>query len=242
MTDVAPAVRRGARDGSSAPDTRCRDVAIAHAERTADVYLHIVPAGGVVVSRAAARAARRQVLAGRAAAPRDGPLHPRGRLPARACTGATALRRAVDRALEGLDALLLPALADRRAAARRRVRRRSTARSEPVRAMMLRLTQLFNITGHPAIAIPCGTGADGLPRAIQLVGHRGGTERLLAVAAAVERQMTGGPDRSAAARDERPDWSRPAAFPAARDDSRRRRACARRRVPAACPVSAVVRS
>ena len=64
--------------------------------------------------------------------------------------------------------------------------------SEPVRAIMLRLTQLFNITGHPAIAVPCGTGADGLPRAIQLVGHRGGTDRLLAVAATIERQMIGG--------------------------------------------------
>ena len=58
---------------------------------------------------------------------------------------------------------------------------------ELVRAMMLRLTQLFNITGHPAIALPCGRGDDGLPRGIQLVGHRGGTERLLSVAAAVER-------------------------------------------------------
>jgi Asp-tRNA(Asn)/Glu-tRNA(Gln) amidotransferase A subunit family amidase len=64
--------------------------------------------------------------------------------------------------------------------------------TEPVRAMMLRLTQLFNLTGHPAIAIPCGKGSDGLPRAIQLVGHRGGTERLLAVAAAVERQIIEG--------------------------------------------------
>jgi len=61
-----------------------------------------------------------------------------------------------------------------------------------VRAAMLRLTQLFNVTGHPAIAIPCGTGRDGLPRAIQLVGHRGATERLLEVAATVERQITGG--------------------------------------------------
>jgi Asp-tRNA(Asn)/Glu-tRNA(Gln) amidotransferase A subunit family amidase len=58
--------------------------------------------------------------------------------------------------------------------------------------MMLRLTQLFNITGHPAIALPCGAGADGLPRSVQLVGHRGGTDRLLTVAAAVERQIIGG--------------------------------------------------
>jgi Asp-tRNA(Asn)/Glu-tRNA(Gln) amidotransferase A subunit family amidase len=58
--------------------------------------------------------------------------------------------------------------------------------------MMLRLTQLFNVTGHPAIAMPCGQGRDGLPRAIQLVGHRGGTSRLLGAAATVERQIIGG--------------------------------------------------
>ena len=105
------------------------------------------------------------------------------------------LKKAVDRALEGLDALVLPALAIGAppiGAASVTV----GGRAEPVRAMMLRLTQLFNITGHPAIALPCGRGTDGLPRSIQLVGHRGGTARLLAVAAAVEaglRQITGGP-------------------------------------------------
>jgi Asp-tRNA(Asn)/Glu-tRNA(Gln) amidotransferase A subunit family amidase len=51
---------------------------------------------------------------------------------------------------------------------------------------MLGLTQLFNISGHPAIALPAGRGPEGLPRSIQLVGQRGRTERLLDVAAAVE--------------------------------------------------------
>ena len=82
----------------------------------------------------------------------------------RAMHARTALRRAVDRALEGLDALLLPALADRRAAARARRRSRSAARTSRCARSMLRLTQLFNVTGHPAIAIPCGIGRDGLPR------------------------------------------------------------------------------
>jgi aspartyl-tRNA(Asn)/glutamyl-tRNA(Gln) amidotransferase subunit A len=108
----------------------------------------------------------------------------------RAMHARMALRRAVDRALEGLDALLLPALpigAPLLGAATVTV----GGGTEPVRALMLRLTQLFNVTGHPAIAMPCGVGGDGLPRAIQLVGHRGSTERLLAVAAAVERQIIG---------------------------------------------------
>ena len=78
----------------------------------------------------------------------------------RAMHARPVLRRAVDRALEGLDALLLPALA----IGAPPLGAPSVTigdRAEPVRAMMLRLTQLFNITGHPAIAIPCGMGATG---------------------------------------------------------------------------------
>ena len=41
---------------------------------------------------------------------------------------------------------------------------------EPVRNVTLRLTQLFNVTGHPAITIPCGKTTDGLPIGAQLAG------------------------------------------------------------------------
>ena len=64
-------------------------------------------------------------------------------------------------------------------------------RQEPVRSAMLRLTQLFNVTGHPAIALPAGNGRDGLPRSLQLVAGR--TSRLLAVAREVEPYSSGGP-------------------------------------------------
>jgi aspartyl-tRNA(Asn)/glutamyl-tRNA(Gln) amidotransferase subunit A len=103
-----------------------------------------------------------------------------------------ALTGAVDRALDGCDALLLPALAIPAPVIGTASVEVGTA-VQPVRAAMLKLTQLFNITGHPAIAIPAGDGRDGLPRSIQLVGHRGRTERLLEVAAAVERQIIAGP-------------------------------------------------
>jgi Asp-tRNA(Asn)/Glu-tRNA(Gln) amidotransferase A subunit family amidase len=63
---------------------------------------------------------------------------------------------------------------------------------EPVRAIMLKLTQLFDITGHPAIAIPAGI-ADGLPVGMQLVGRHGETSELLALAAAAEPYISGGP-------------------------------------------------
>ncbi|MEQ1729885.1 MAG: amidase family protein [Vicinamibacterales bacterium] len=51
---------------------------------------------------------------------------------------------------------------------------------------MLRLTQLFNLTGHPAITLPCGTSASGLPCGLQLAGALGHTDALLGIARGVE--------------------------------------------------------
>ena len=59
--------------------------------------------------------------------------------------------------------------------------------NEPVRALLLRETQLFNVTGHPAISLPCGLTSAGLPCGLQLVGLRNQTEALLSVAAGVEQ-------------------------------------------------------
>jgi aspartyl-tRNA(Asn)/glutamyl-tRNA(Gln) amidotransferase subunit A len=61
--------------------------------------------------------------------------------------------------------------------------------SEPVRALMLRLTQLFNVTGHPAISIPCGSTTDGLPVGLQLVGRRSQTSDLLSTALVIEHLL-----------------------------------------------------
>ena len=47
-------------------------------------------------------------------------------------------------------------------------------------------TALFNITGQPALSLPVGIGEDGLPTAVQLVGHPLGEETLLQVASQVE--------------------------------------------------------
>jgi aspartyl-tRNA(Asn)/glutamyl-tRNA(Gln) amidotransferase subunit A len=60
-------------------------------------------------------------------------------------------------------------------------------RTEAVRAVMLRLTQLFDITGHPAITIPIPpVTAPHLPVGFQLVGRRSQTAVMLAVARALE--------------------------------------------------------
>jgi aspartyl-tRNA(Asn)/glutamyl-tRNA(Gln) amidotransferase subunit A len=58
---------------------------------------------------------------------------------------------------------------------------------DTVRRAWYPYTHPFNLTGHPAITLPCGMHSDGLPMAIQLVGRRGEDARLLGVAAAFER-------------------------------------------------------
>jgi aspartyl-tRNA(Asn)/glutamyl-tRNA(Gln) amidotransferase subunit A len=63
--------------------------------------------------------------------------------------------------------------------------------SEPVRKVMLRLTQLFDLTGHPAVSIPCGVTSAGLPCGLQLVGAIGHTDELMALAAALEATIRG---------------------------------------------------
>jgi len=99
------------------------------------------------------------------------------------------LRARVDAALEGCDALLLPTQpmgAPPIGAATVEI----GGRPQPVRAAMLRLTQLFNITGHPAMAIPAGLGVDGLPRSVQIVAAR--TADVAAIGREVERYSSGG--------------------------------------------------
>ena len=90
-----------------------------------------------------------------------------------------------------MDALLLPALAIQAPPLGAATVPLGGA-DEPVRAAMLRLTQLFNLTGHPAIAIPAGLSRTGLPIGMQLVGRRQRPADLLAIAAAVEPQISGG--------------------------------------------------
>lgn len=47
-------------------------------------------------------------------------------------------------------------------------------------------TPLFNVTGQPAISLPLGESADGLPIGVQIVGRFGGEAALLSLAAELE--------------------------------------------------------
>ncbi len=49
----------------------------------------------------------------------------------------------------------------------------------------------ITLTAHPALVIPCGLDENGLPFGLQLVGHRYGEQRLLAIGAALEEAFAG---------------------------------------------------
>jgi aspartyl-tRNA(Asn)/glutamyl-tRNA(Gln) amidotransferase subunit A len=107
---------------------------------------------------------------------------------ARALRGREVITHEIERALDGVDALLLPALAIEAppiGASAVPIK----GGSDPVRNAMLRCTQPFNVSGHPAISVPCGMTAAGLPIGLQVVGHRGRTTDLLRIARTIERTL-----------------------------------------------------
>jgi aspartyl-tRNA(Asn)/glutamyl-tRNA(Gln) amidotransferase subunit A len=59
-------------------------------------------------------------------------------------------------------------------------------RFDSVRPHWFPWTMPFNMTGHPAISLPCGFGRDGLPIGLQLVGRFRRDAELLRVSALFE--------------------------------------------------------
>jgi aspartyl-tRNA(Asn)/glutamyl-tRNA(Gln) amidotransferase subunit A len=163
------------------------DVPLPHANDIATVYLHLV------LADAAEYHAR--TLESR---PQDYTPNVRVRLEMaryvmaedyiRALRGKAIIATEVDRALHGIDVLVCPALsipAPPIGAATMPVK----GGNEAVRTLMLRCTQPFNVSGHPAIALPCGTTPAGLPIGLQLVGNKGRTPALVQAALAVEKAI-----------------------------------------------------
>jgi aspartyl-tRNA(Asn)/glutamyl-tRNA(Gln) amidotransferase subunit A len=174
-------------DRLRAAGARVSDVNIRHASLTPATYLHLVLADAATYHAATLErmperyttGVRLRLEMGRYVLAEDF---------ARALEGREILRREVDSALAGHAALVLPSLpipAPPIGAASVQV----GAVTEPVRNLMLRLTQLFNLTGHAAIALPAGQTRTGLPCSVQLIA--GETDELLPVALACEPQITG---------------------------------------------------
>ena len=60
---------------------------------------------------------------------------------------------------------------------------------DTVRKAWYPYTHPFNLTGNPALTLPCGMHSDGLPVAIQLIGRRDDDKTLIRVAALFEEAM-----------------------------------------------------
>lgn len=67
-------------------------------------------------------------------------------------------------------------------------------RALPVAAQLTRFTSPFNMTGLPALSIPCGHDMEGLPVSVQLIGRPGEDARVLAAGRWVERLLPPAPD------------------------------------------------
>ncbi|MFN8534140.1 MAG: amidase [Dehalococcoidia bacterium] len=111
-------------------------------------------------------------------------------LPATAYLDALRMRRALvrelDSLLETVDLIVLPTVPI--------VAPRIGTTFEPVapgapnaRSLLTSLTSLFNLTGLPAVTVPCGVNRAGLPVGLQIVGRRWTDALVLRVAANYER-------------------------------------------------------
>jgi aspartyl-tRNA(Asn)/glutamyl-tRNA(Gln) amidotransferase subunit A len=91
-----------------------------------------------------------------------------------------------DRMFSGFDALLMPAtpvvaplLSQQKVLIE--------GKAETVRAALLRLCRPANFTGAPALVLPCGFSAEGLPIGMQLVGRTWNEDQLLRIGYAYEQ-------------------------------------------------------
>ena len=94
-------------------------------------------------------------------------------------------RRDMDAIFAGVDAILTPATPVI-APAIGSVEISVDGIPEPVGNAITRYTSFFNMTGHPAITLPCGMHSAGLPIGAQLVGKHHGDEQLLGLASLIE--------------------------------------------------------
>ncbi|MGE5666843.1 MAG: amidase [Betaproteobacteria bacterium] len=103
----------------------------------------------------------------------------------RAQRGRAELAAAFGDAMRGADVLVTPTL---RIAAPPSGTREVTidGRRMPLHPAMTGLTLPFNLTGMPALSMPCADGDGGLPVGLQIAGRRGDDWRVLGVAARCE--------------------------------------------------------
>jgi Asp-tRNA(Asn)/Glu-tRNA(Gln) amidotransferase A subunit family amidase len=105
---------------------------------------------------------------------------------AEALARAAAVRGELDEVFDAVNALLLPTVPVT-AAPTDADSVTVGGREEPIETAYYRLTALASVTGHPALTVPAGHSADGLPVGAQLVGPRGAEALLCALGETIEQ-------------------------------------------------------
>lgn len=110
----------------------------------------------------------------------------------RAQRGRAVLAAMFDAAMRDLDVLVTPTLRiepPRSGAGAARI----GGRDLPLHTAVTALTMPFNLTGMPALTLPCGSGDNGLPIGVQIAGRRGDDWRVLEVGARLEDLLNPNP-------------------------------------------------
>lgn len=105
----------------------------------------------------------------------------------RALAARASIAGAIDAAMaeHRLDALVTPTLPST-AASKSDTEHSYDGVSEPVAVSYVRTTAPFNLSGQPAISVPCGFDHQGLPIGLQIVARRGADALVLRIAHAYE--------------------------------------------------------
>jgi amidase len=113
-----------------------------------------------------------------------------GRYYAKAQNLARDLSAAYDRALQEVDLLVMPTLPLKAT----KIPGPGASREEyTARALeMIPNTAPFDVTGHPAMSVPCGV-SEGLPVGLMLIGRRGEESTILRAADVLEKAHGGRP-------------------------------------------------
>jgi aspartyl-tRNA(Asn)/glutamyl-tRNA(Gln) amidotransferase subunit A len=103
----------------------------------------------------------------------------------RAQRARALLTRTFEAAFESVDVLVTPTT-PAAAATVQDAERAASGQAASFSLSLTRLTNPFNLTGQPALSVPCGFAAGRLPVGLQIIGRRGDEEGVLAVGAAYE--------------------------------------------------------
>jgi amidase len=110
-----------------------------------------------------------------------------GRYHAKAQNLREDLTAAYDEHLEQFDVLAMPTTPMTAFELERDLTRQEAVNRAQGKKGRTRNTMPFDMTGHPALSVPCGTDQDGLPIGLMLVGSHFDEETVVAVADAFER-------------------------------------------------------